>query len=244
MTIKEHSTTPKGWGQDTLTQYIDTFRANQLATFANKRSDVIDLTTVDSMFHTLISGAINPRPMLPMNFLARAHSAFLAATGAVMAGQFYEAHALLRVCLEQGGYAHYIGGDQARWELWMARHDGPDQKKRVRETFTYGNIYRHIKAADTALGTIYDQLYERVIDYGGHPNERGYSLSSSIETTEDGGMQFNTIYLHNGDLQLSAGIRTTIQIGLCVLKIASIIYPHRVQAIGIKHKIETLSKRF
>lgn len=31
-----------------------------------------------------------------------------------MAGQVYEAQALLRVSLEQGAYAHYIGDDQKR----------------------------------------------------------------------------------------------------------------------------------
>jgi len=104
-----HSAAPDGWGRDPLTEYLDAFRANQLATFANKRSAIVDLTTIDKMFRTLIDGAMNPKPFLPMSFLQRAHSAFLAAAGAVMAGQIYEAQALLRVCLEQGAYAFYIG---------------------------------------------------------------------------------------------------------------------------------------
>ena len=94
MTSIVHPETPAGWGQDPFTQYLDALRANQLATFANKRSAAIDLTTIDGMFRKLIDGAVNPKPFLPMGFLGRAHSAFLAAAGAIMAGQIYEAQAL------------------------------------------------------------------------------------------------------------------------------------------------------
>ena len=93
---------PNGWGQDSFTQYLENCRNNQFGTFANKRDAVIDLTTIDKMFRKLLDEAVNPKPLLPMDFLRRAHSAFLAASGAVMAGQVYESQALLRVCLEQG----------------------------------------------------------------------------------------------------------------------------------------------
>lgn len=57
-----------GWGQDPLTQYVDNCRANQFATFANKRSAVIDLTTIDGMFNKLLNGAVNLRPAFPWFF--------------------------------------------------------------------------------------------------------------------------------------------------------------------------------
>lgn len=244
MTGIVHPATPTGWGQDPFTRYLDTCRANQLATFANKRSAVIDLTTIDGMFRKLIDGAVNPKPFLPMGFLGRAHSAFLAAAGAVMAGQVYEAQAQLRVCLEQGAYAHYIGDDQARWERWMNRHDSPAAKQAVRDEFTHGNICRHIKAAAPELGGIYSELYDRVIDYGAHPNERGSSLSSMMEETEDGGRRFSTICLHGDGLQMDVGLKTTAQTGLWVLGIAQELYPLRVQATGVKYELEVILKRF
>lgn len=244
MTSIVHPATPAGWGQDPLTQYLDKCRTNQLATFANKRSAVIDLTTIDEMFRKLIDGAVNPKPFLQMSFLGRAHSAFLAAAGAVMAGQIYEAQAQLRVCLEQGAYAHYIGEDQARWELWMNRHDSPAARKAVRDEFTHGKICRHIKAAAPELGDIYSILYDRVIDYGAHPNERGSSLSSMMEDTEDGGRRFSTIYLHGDGLQMNVGLKTAAQVGLWVLRIAQELYPTRVQATGIQYQLEDILKRF
>ena len=121
--IRDDAPPPSGWGQDHLTQYLDSYRDNQHATFANKRSEVIDLITIDQMFRTLLDGPRDPKPFIPMDFLRRAHAAYLAATGAIMAGQVYPAQALLRSSLEHGAYAHYINDDLPRWERWMSRHD-------------------------------------------------------------------------------------------------------------------------
>src|SRR5258707_9743255 len=128
------------------------------------------------MFRKLFDAAINPRPFLPVIFFLRSHSAFLSACGAVMAGQVHDEQALLRICLEQGGYAFYIGDDEARWERWMNRHDSLATLKAVRDEFSHGKVTRHISASDANLGRVYTTLYDRTIDYGGHPNGRGASL--------------------------------------------------------------------
>lgn len=217
-----------------------------MATFANKRSEVIDLTTIDGMFRKLLDGAVNPRPPLPIGFLLRAHSAYLSACGAVMAGQLHEAQALLRVCLEQGGYAHYIGADQARWERWMSRHEPRtrSQQDKWKEEFTHGRVARGITSANPDLGRVYTELYDRAIDYGAHPNERGTSMGSALEDTDDGGKRLLTIYLHEDGLLLDFALRATAQVGICVLRIAQAIYPLRMQATGVQLQLETISKRF
>lgn len=237
---------PNGWGKDTLTKYLDNCRDNQWCTFANKRSEVIDLITIDGMFRKLVGEAVNPRPMLPVNFLLRAHSAFLSACGAVMAGQLHDAWALLRVCLEQGGYAHYVGDDRQRWERWMSRHDlrSPTQQRKWKDEFTHGKVLRHIKGAHAGLGEAYSALYDRTIDYGAHPNERGTSVSMTIGETDDGGVRFNMVYLHADGVVLDFLLRTTAQVGICVLRIAQVIYPLRSQATGVQFQLETITKRF
>jgi hypothetical protein len=236
---------PPGWGNEPLTQYLDTFRGNQLATFANKRSAVIDLTTIDAMFRKL-DGALNPRPLLPMEFLQRAHSAYLSACGAVLGGQLHEAQALFRVCLEQGGYALYVGTDQPRWERWMDRHEprSPTQQKKWKDEFTHGKVVRYISTANADVGRAYTELYDRTIEYGAHPNERGASMSSTLEDTDDGGLRFGTIYLHDDGLMLDFALRTAAQVGICVLRIGQMIYPQRFQATGVQWQLETIAQRF
>lgn len=237
---------PPGWGNDSLTQYLENCRANQWATFANKRSEVIDISTIDGMFRKLLVGAVNPKPLLPAGFLFRSHSAYLSACGAVMAGQLHEAWALLRVCLEQGGYAHYIGDDAQRWERWMSRHDACNrtQQDKWKKEFAHGRVLHNIKTADAALWGAYKKLYEWTIDYGAHPNERGASMGTILEEMDDGRRRFNTVYLHDNGCYLDFLLRATAQVGICVLRIAQVIYPTRSQATGVQFELEIIARRF
>lgn len=246
MDNSRNESAPPGWGTDTLTHYLDIFRGNQFATFVNKRSEVIDLIAIDKMFRKLVDGAVNPRPLLPIGFLQRAHSAYLSACSAVMGGQLLEAQALLRACLEQAAYGHYIGTDHERWERWMARHEprSRTQQDKWRDEFTHGKVARSITAADAALGYQYNQLYDRAIDYGAHPNQLGDSMGSTVEDSDDGGKRLLTIYLHDDGLMLDFALKTTAQVGICALCIAQLIYPLRMQATGVQFELETISKRF
>jgi hypothetical protein len=238
--------TSSGWGKDPITQYLDTCRAIQLATFSNKRSQVIDLVAIDDMFRKLVDGAIDPKPFLPMEFLRPSHSAYLTAVDAVMAGRLQELHTLLRACLEQALYGHFIGNDQARWGRWMDRHDPrtPGQKDKWRKEFAHGNLARNLKASNAGLGGTYTELYERTIDYGAHPNERGLSMNSDIVDLPDGGKHFGTLYLQDDGLMLDFSLKSTARVGLCVLRIAQVIYPTRMQANGTQHQLNDMCKQF
>lgn len=229
------TTTPHRWGEDPVTQYLDNCRDNQLATFANKRSQVIDLVEIDGMLRELVNGTIDPELVRPMAFLLRAHSAYLTAVGAVMAGQLHELHSLLRSCLEQASYGHYIGNDQERWELWMNRHDSRSrtQQDNWRKEFAIRKIIRNLKAADEDLGNLFAELYDQTIDYGGHPNERGMFMNSDIMDLPDGGKKFLSIYLQGDGLMLDFCLKMTAKVGLCVLRIAQAIYPTRIESVRI-----------
>lgn len=235
--------TPNGWGNNSLTAYFENYRSNQYATFANKGPAVADLIGIDELFELFLRGAINPRPFVPMEFLLRAHAAFRAAVGAVMAGQLYEVQALLRLCLEHGSYGFYIGADQERWERWMARNDNSATKQAVREEFTHGKIKKALTAASNTIGGHFETLYDVLIDFGAHPNEQGFSMSSAIHKV-DGDAHFNTIYLHGDGLPLDLGLKRTAQVGLCALHIAQLIYPARFELLGIKDKLAELRTRY
>lgn len=235
---------PPGWGQDRFTKYLDEVRENQFATFVHKRSEVSDLASIDKMFRKLFEDAVNPRPFIPVSFILRAHSAFLSAAAAVLAGQAVEAQALLRVCLEQGGYAYFIGNDDARYERWMGRNTSQKAKQLVRDEFKQGQIIRHLKSAAPEIGKLYETLYDRTIDTGAHPNAMGTLLSSAVENQKDGGVQFTTIYQHADGVPLVYGLRSSAQVGLCVMLIARLIYPSRVKAVGIDQQLDGMLRRY
>ncbi len=237
------TTPPPGWGNDTLTAYLDEFRGNQFATFHNKRQEMADLIALDGLFERLLKGAKDPDPQMPMAFLLRAHAAYRVAVSSVMGGQLYEAQALLRLALEHASYGFFIGGDTARWTRWMKRNDDEKSRKVVRDEFTAGAIRRAITKADAKIGGHFEFLYERLIDFGAHPNEQGFSMSTKLKE-EPGQTHILSIYLHEDGIPLDFALKNTAQIAICSLQIAYLIYPTRMELQQIRHDLDEITTRY
>ncbi|MBY5318208.1 hypothetical protein [Rhizobium leguminosarum] len=240
---RKQGSAPPGWGKDTLSAYLEEFRGNQFATFHNKRPGVADLVALDGLFERLLKGAKNPVPQMPMTFLLRAHAAYRAATGLVMGGQLYEAQPLLRLALEHASYGFFIGADQARWTRWMKRTEDEKSRKAVREEFTAGAIKRALKKTDAKIGGHFEYLYERLIDFGAHPNEQGFSMSTTLRR-EPGETHILSIYLHDDGIPLDFALKNTAQVAICVLQIAYLIYPNRMELQGIRHDLDQITTKY
>lgn len=234
---------PPGWGQDALTDYLSSYRSNQFATFANKGQSMTDLIQIDGLFHRFLVGAINPRPFYPMTFMLRAHSAYRAGVGAVMAGQLYESQALLRLCLEHAAYGFYIGADKDRMERWLRRGDSDEHRKGLRKEFHNDKIRAYIQGHAPVICDQFDHLYNLLIEFGAHPNEQGYSLNSTI-TKVKGDVHFNAIYLQENGPPLDLAMRTAAQVGLWPLHLMQLLYAPRYELLGIRAELDELRRRF
>lgn len=235
---------PECWGSDTLTEYLEAYRANQFATFANKRPTMADLIKIDAIFNRFLNGAINPRPSYPMGFMFRAHSAFRAGIGAVMGGQLVESHALLRLCLEHAAYGFYIGADANRMERWLRRGDSDDNRRSVRKEFHNDKIRAYIGDASWVMREHFDHHYNRLIEFGAHPNEIGYSLNTTLQKNDVGDVTVITVYLQTDGMQLDNGLKIAGQIGLWVLHLMQLIYRERFELLGVRADLEKVRTRF
>src|SRR3546814_15809579 len=103
-------------------------------------------------------GAINPRPFYPMGFLLRAHAAFRAGVGAIMAGQLFESQALLRLCLEHAAYGFYIGADEGRMERWLRREESDENRKALTKEINKDKIKAHIPDTAPIICTQFNPL--------------------------------------------------------------------------------------
>lgn len=233
---------PPRWGSDDLTHFIEMCRNNQFATFANKPT-FCHLVRIDKCFVKVLDNSVNPRPWFPLQFFHRSHSAYRAACALTMAGQTVEVNALLRLSLESAAYGLYIKDDTARAEVWLSRHDGDDHIKKQRSEFQYSKVKQHILTVSPELGAILDTLYERTIDYGAHPNERGFS--SNTQMNEEGDhVQFVHIYLQANGLPLDLALKSTGQVGLWSLRVFEQIYPERWKRLGINNDVIDLMRYF
>ncbi|MDF1600263.1 hypothetical protein PZ895_10860 [Mesorhizobium sp. YIM 152430] len=229
---------PPGWGGDHLTQYLDTYRHNQFATFHNHPT-VKKIVRLDDMFFRILDRSINPRPMLPMTFMLRAHSAWRAAAGAAMAGQVYETNATLRASIEISAYGVYIGDNVPLYELWMGRHDTATGKEKVRNEFRPRKIVRHLETMSKPIAADYEALYEETIDQGAHPNERGFSFSMKMKEGEDR-KEIEQVYLHEGGLQLDLGLENVVRVGMWTLHLFRLVYPAKFELLGISAELSEL----
>lgn len=234
---------PALWGADALTAHLDAFRSNQFATFANKGRSTTDLISIDGLFDRFLNGAVNPRPWYPMSFMLRSHSAYRAAVSTIMGGQLYESQALMRLCLEHAAYGFYIGADQGRMERWLRRSDSDANRNAVRREFHNDKIRAKLNAEAPSLSKVYDQLYNRLIEFGAHPNEQGYTQSSALRE-EDGSVYFDTLYLQGDGLPLDLAMKTAAQVGMWPLLIMQVMYRERFELLGIKPMLDEIRQRF
>ncbi|MBB4232656.1 hypothetical protein [Rhizobium mongolense] len=101
----------------------------------------------------------------------------------------------------------------------------------------------HMQDADGKVSTAYETLYEQLIDFGAHPNEKGFSMSSTIRR-ENGEVHIEAVYLHGDGLPLRSALRTTAQVGICVLRIGQTLYPQRFNDLDLDTELQAIMKRF
>lgn len=233
---------PPKWGIDEFTRFLDQARGNQFATFVRKPI-VRDLIKIDSCFQRVEKGWINPKPWFATAFMFRAHSAYRAVLGIAMAGQIFEVFPLLRSCLECAAYGLHIGKDKSRMEIWLRRHDNAQSHKQMRKEFAATRLRETISNQSQNLALLFNELYERTIDFGAHPNERAL-FSGMVKKNGADRVEFETVFLHGDGLQLEHALKTTGQVGLWALHVFQLIYPERFMLLGVKDSLEKIRKRF
>ena len=106
------------------------------------------------------------------------------------------------------------------------------------------NVRPTVAKCDGRLGTVFDTLYERAIDFGGHPNERAIMGSLKIEKGRER-IEVQQIYLHADGPALRAAVKTTAEAGLCALFVLQNVsaLTTRFQILGLREEMQALRKR-
>jgi hypothetical protein len=171
----------------------------------------------------------------------RAHSAFRSAAALGFGGATVEGVAVLRLCLEYAGYAALIAGDLSLARARFDRDTDAAGKAAVRKTFTHGAIRAAIEKADPKLSAVYGELYERLIQFGAHPNEKSITANLKIDSDAERTL-LNQIYLQGDGTALDHWLRTANQVGICALKIFEIVHAARFAELKIGPRIQQLAE--
>jgi hypothetical protein len=82
------------------------------------------------------------------------------------------------------------------------------------------------------LVNVFEDLYQRTIDFGGHPNER--SVTGNMKMMEETDRRIMLAVLQHGDgPELEMALKTVAQCGLVSLEMVEVIYAAKFKLLGI-----------
>lgn len=222
-----------------LGEFLADARHNIIATFANLRPQYDALAEIDTLFCGVINRLDQNPEIVAGFFVIRAHSSFRGAVRLCLSGQVAESYMVLRGCLESALYGLYVSGHTDRQEAWLRRHDDDTSLRRVRTQFTIRNVFDHLSSVDVTTFTISKKLYDRTIDYGGHPNERAVSTQIKTEVSASR-VDFSAEYFLCGDLPHRLSLKSAAEIGVCCLDIFNSVFRDQFQSIKMHERLDLI----
>src|SRR6516162_6244629 len=162
-----------------LAGFIERVHANQHGNRQRFPEQYRVIHRVDNCFVEASKHLADAKPVFAGPLFLRSHYAYKTAASMTLAGQVPESFVMMRSCLEYAGYALAIFADPgivdtpSREELFVNRHADALSMKAQKEEFKIGKIVQTIIKFDQKLANVFQFLYQRSIDYGGHPNPNG-----------------------------------------------------------------------
>lgn len=232
---------PKGWGKDALSEFIEISRENDHATFARMPDEYGVLVKVDTCFSRITENLTNNERLVCSVLLLRCHSSYRAACRLAISGQVTEGFPVLRSCLETSMYCLHIAKNPGTDEIWLRRHENVDSIKKCKSEFKVANVMRTWEKEDPSMASIARGLYERTIDFGGHPNEKSVTSGLIIEETERA-TTFWSLYLSGNPLHIAHAMKTCAQIGLAALYATRLVFRERFDILDITDELDELKR--
>jgi hypothetical protein len=109
---------PPGWGDDPVSEFLQTAHENSFFVFTQHRRVYGLLQIVHEAFDIAVGISSNSRPKYLAFFVTRAFSAYLAGTRLALSGQVAEAFAPLRVAIETAWYGLHVSADPESTKEW------------------------------------------------------------------------------------------------------------------------------
>lgn len=231
---------PEEWVKGSLFPFIEECWSNSVGVVGNNNVIAARLSTIDSIFE-ITHQNLKPSTwtqLVPSLLMLRSFSAFRASVMVALSLPA-DSFPLQRLCLESAGYARLMFSTPELGKVWLKRDEDP---QRVRTQFTNRSVRAAIATDDKQLATIYQELYERTIDFGAHPNEKGVLTNVIKESLGTDALQF---WMLAGDgPPLQHALRTCAQVGICSLKVFNLIFSEQFKSHNFNENIDRVALPF
>ncbi len=232
---------PPGWGDDSLSKFIQDTTENTYATFHNLKEWYNRLREIHASFNVATQNMDRTQDWFASLFLVRAHSAYLAGVRLALSGQVPEAYMVLRGSLECALYGLHTARKPLVRETWLRRDEGNITMQKVKQEFKISTVLQTLKSEDQELHKIAWDLYERAIGYGGHPNQPAF-LSVMKQQSDESKTTFQSAYITGNEDALHLCLKSCAQIGTCVLSIFRMVFRERFDILGISGNLENMKR--
>jgi hypothetical protein len=225
------------WGETELSKFFDSVHSNQRANSVNLAGPYAVIEKIDGAFARAGKNLIKPTPPMCGVFFLRTYYAFRAAAGLALAGQVVEAFVVMRSILEYAGYGLRIFADPKLERVFIDRNIGAEEMKAA---FTIREVRTAISTFDPKLADVFDDLYQRSIDFGGHPNPHGMLTAVSLDRKDETFAGLTTYALSGDPVAITHALKSIAQAGLMGLMTAQHIFKAKFELLGIRAEIDEL----
>jgi hypothetical protein len=226
---------------DNLIPFFDLVANNQKASIRNFPEQYELLRRVNVCLSTAGQKLVNPKPLMCAILFLRCQYTYKAAAGMSLSGQAVEAFVLARACLEYAGYALGIFHNPALEVVFANRHVSDVDMQAQKAAFRISEVKKVIESFDGKLATIFAELYQRSIDFGGHPNPHGTFSTMFIEHKGPDAF-ISTVALMTDPTILRHAMKSVAQVGLCSLFIFQHIFRAKFELLGIRAEMDRLRR--
>lgn len=232
---------PPEWGRVVMSEFLENARRNMIASFVNYRTEYDRLLAFDKFYREITDCLDNTLDWFCGMFLLKAHASYLSAVELTLTTRLADAFTVLRSCLETSLYGLYVKGHPELMEVWLRRSDDEESKRRARKVFTYRNVIDRLRSIDPKAADTAHTLYERTIDYGGHPNKDSILLNLRKIDKPDA-IRFELDYLITTSVAIRLALKTAAQVGFCSLWIFGSLYRERFRILQLDDRLRELGK--
>lgn len=246
--IPEHKLPP--WSDDPLSTFFSEAEYNERASSLNFARIFAVLQRVHATFQNVERAVakdnrVELERLLPRFLTIRAHSSFLAGIRLAMSGQLPESYTVLRSAIEQAWYALHIAKDTHppdRANVWLSRGTDKNSKSKCRNEFNVGKVRSTHESFDSATAKQLHELYERTIDFGGHPNEKSlFGAMARVETENEINFSVGILSFQDPTFVVAA-LHMAVGVAIGTLKVFQLIFPERFTIMGLDEEIKRLVK--
>jgi hypothetical protein len=229
-----------------LDRFLDVVHNNQLANRARFPDQYRIIQRVDHCFVTAGQHLSYQKPVLVGPLFLRSQYAYKTAAGMTLAGQVAESFVITRSCLEYAGYALAIFADPrfentpSREEVFVNRNVDEASLKAQKAEFLVSKIRGMIAVFDEKLAANFKLLYDRSIDYGGHPNPYGLLTGMNMETKDEQLTSITTLALTDDPIITMFAMKSVAQVGLTALRIFEHMCEAKFELLGIRAEMDAL----